>query len=51
MIVEAMKMENSIVSPRDATIEKVNIKVGDMVDGNTPLIHLQSEETVVLAEK
>jgi biotin carboxyl carrier protein len=49
MIVEAMKMENSIVSPRDAVIEKVNIKVGDMVDGNTPLIHLQSEETAVLA--
>ena len=49
MIVEAMKMENSIVSPRDAVIEKVNIKVGDMVDGNTPLIHLQSEEIAVLA--
>ncbi len=45
LIVEAMKMENNIASPRDAVIEKVNIKVGDMVDGSTELIILQNSDS------
>jgi 3-methylcrotonyl-CoA carboxylase alpha subunit len=44
LIVEAMKMENIILSSRDAIIEKVNVKVGDMVDGSKELITLKEEE-------
>ncbi len=38
LIVEAMKMENNIASTRDAVIEKVNVSVGDTVDGSASLI-------------
>ena len=38
LIVEAMKMENNIASTRDAVIEKVNVSVGDTVDGSTSLV-------------
>jgi biotin carboxyl carrier protein len=40
LIVEAMKMENNIVSPKDAVVEKVNVKAGDMVDGSLELVVL-----------
>jgi len=41
MIVEAMKMENNILCPKDGKIEKVNVKIGDMVDGSMELVTLQ----------
>jgi acetyl-CoA carboxylase biotin carboxylase subunit len=44
LIVEAMKMENNIVSPRDAIVEKVNVAVGNMVDGSTELVILSQDE-------
>jgi biotin carboxyl carrier protein len=42
-VVEAMKMENNITAPKDGKVEKVNVKVGEMVDG--------SLELVILSEK
>lgn len=41
LILEAMKMENTILSPRDAVIKKVHIEPGATVDKNTLLIELQ----------
>jgi len=41
MIVEAMKMENNILSPKDEKNEKVNVKIGDMVDGSKELVTLE----------
>lgn len=41
LIVEAMKMENNITSPFDATVSKVNTKENDKVDTNTILVDLQ----------
>jgi acetyl-CoA carboxylase biotin carboxylase subunit len=41
LIVEAMKMENNILCPRDGIIEKVNVKIGEMVDGSKELITLE----------
>jgi acetyl-CoA carboxylase biotin carboxylase subunit len=38
LIVEAMKMENQIKAPRNAVIQKLNIKVNDTVNSNSPLI-------------
>jgi 3-methylcrotonyl-CoA carboxylase alpha subunit len=38
MILEAMKMENSIVASRDAVIEKVNVVLNQRVEASTPLI-------------
>jgi acetyl-CoA carboxylase biotin carboxylase subunit len=40
MVVEAMKMENNIVSSKDAVVEKLLVKEGDMVDGSQKLIQL-----------
>jgi len=42
MVVEAMKMENNILSPTHSTVEQINIQVGDLVDTNTTLIHLSN---------
>lgn len=40
-ILEAMKMENEIVSPRDATVVQVVTSKGVNVDTGTPLVVLQ----------
>ena len=39
VVLEAMKMEITIVAPRDATIEAIRHAVGDMVEEGTELIH------------
>jgi len=44
-IVEAMKMENTILSPANGTIDKVNVQEGDKVDTSLALVHLSSEES------
>jgi acetyl/propionyl-CoA carboxylase alpha subunit len=44
LVVEAMKMENNIVSPSSAIVESVNVKVGEMVDVKTQLVHLKDFE-------
>jgi biotin carboxyl carrier protein len=41
LIVEAMKMENYITAPVDGFIEKVNVKVGDMVDSSKKLVDMK----------
>lgn len=43
MVVEAMKMENNITSTKDGNIEKINVKVGEMVDGSIELVGLKKE--------
>jgi len=40
LVVEAMKMENNIVSVADAVVETVNVKEGDMVTSDFKLIDL-----------
>ncbi|MHC1777464.1 MAG: biotin carboxylase N-terminal domain-containing protein [Lentimicrobium sp.] len=42
MVVEAMKMENNILSPADGVVDKMLVKEGDMVDGSARLVHLES---------
>lgn len=44
LVVEAMKMENNILASRDATIEEVFVKEGEMVDGSKILIKLKEEK-------
>jgi len=44
LVVEAMKMENNILSPVDAVIEQINVAAGDQVDSNTALVHLTVEK-------
>lgn len=43
IVVEAMKMENSLIAPRDGIIEAINVKTGEQVDGSTSLITLEDE--------
>ncbi|NOY50324.1 MAG: methylcrotonoyl-CoA carboxylase [Chlorobi bacterium] len=42
LVVEAMKMENNITATVDAVVEKINVKEGDMVEGNTQLVYLET---------
>ncbi len=44
LVVEAMKMENNIVAPFDAIVDKINVKTDEMVDAKTQLIHLSPQE-------
>jgi len=41
LILEAMKMENAIISPKDATVKSVLVKTGDTVEKNKLLIELE----------
>ena len=45
LILESMKMENTILSPMDGIVEKVLVTRGEMVDPNTRLIHFGINET------
>lgn len=40
LVVESMKMENRILSTKDAVIQKVNVSLNDMVEASTTLIVL-----------
>ena len=44
IVVEAMKMENSLTVHRDAVIEEVKVSEGEMVDNSQVLITLVEEE-------
>ena len=41
VVVEAMKMENALAAPRDATVKEVLAAVDDRIDRNVPLILLE----------
>ena len=41
IVLEAMKMENEIMSPRDAVVASVSVNKGDSVESGTPLVSLQ----------
>ncbi len=41
LILEAMKMENAITSPKDARVKSIQVKVGDTVEKNKLLIELE----------
>jgi biotin carboxyl carrier protein len=41
MVLEAMKMETEITSPINGKIAKVNVKVGDSVQGSQVLVEFE----------
>ena len=41
LVVEAMKMENNIISETVGIVEKIVVKEGDMVDTDTQLVYLK----------
>ena len=43
LVVEAMKMENNILSPADAVVDRINVAAGDLVDSNITLVHLSAQ--------
>jgi 3-methylcrotonyl-CoA carboxylase alpha subunit len=43
LIVEAMKMENNILMPRDGIIKEIKAKIGEMVNSTSPLVIIEEE--------
>ena len=41
IILEAMKMENNIVSPKDGIVKKINFKEGDLVEAGQILLEIE----------
>ncbi len=41
VVLEAMKMENDIVAPRDGTVAQVHVEAGTVVEGGKPLITIE----------
>ena len=44
LILEAMKMEHRIVSPRDGKVKEVHVVQGDQVDNGALLVVLDEDE-------
>lgn len=44
LVLEAMKMENTLTSPRDGTVKSVLVNVSDAVEKGTVLIEFEHEE-------
>ncbi len=44
LVMEAMKMEHSIVAPHDGAVEQVRYRVGDQVEEGVTLVSLRGEE-------
>ena len=44
LIIEAMKMENMITAPADGIVQKVNVKLNQMVETSTALVDLERRE-------
>ena len=44
LVMESMKMETSIVAPRDGVIETIHVAVGQTFDKDAPLVTLESED-------
>jgi biotin carboxyl carrier protein len=42
LVVEAMKMENNILSPANAVVDRIAVTAGDLVDSISTLIHLSA---------
>ncbi len=43
IVVSAMKMESEYKSACDGTIKRIHVKAGDTIDGNEPLVEIESE--------
>ncbi len=41
LVVEAMKMENAIRAPKDGTVRRIAVKVGDMVGPGAVLVEIE----------
>ncbi len=44
LVVEAMKMENKVVSPFEGTVTEIFYSEGDQIEANVPLMEIQQSE-------
>ncbi len=45
LVVEAMKMENKVISPFDGTVKEVFFSEGDQIEANVPLMEIEQIES------
>lgn len=43
LIVEAMKMQNKVLTPFNGLVQKVEVKVGQAVDTSDPLVVIEAD--------
>ena len=41
VVIEALKMENTVYAPSAGTVKEIKVKVGDSVEDETPLIVIE----------
>lgn len=41
IVIDAMKMENNIVSKKDAVVKKILVSLHDMIEAGSPLIEIE----------
>jgi 3-methylcrotonyl-CoA carboxylase alpha subunit len=46
VVLEAMKMEHTLIAERDGIVESIFVKEGEQVTGGTILLTLQPESTI-----
>ena len=44
LVIESMKMENRILSNKDAVVQRINVNLNDMVEASTTLVVLEDEQ-------
>ena len=42
LVLEAMKMENTILAPVNGTVDKISVKVGDSVNGHQEMVLIKA---------
>jgi 3-methylcrotonyl-CoA carboxylase alpha subunit len=45
LVVEAMKMENKVISPFDGTVKEIFFSEGDQIEANVPLMEIEQIES------
>jgi pyruvate/2-oxoglutarate dehydrogenase complex dihydrolipoamide acyltransferase (E2) component len=48
LVIESMKMENRILSTKDAIVQKINVSLHDMIEASTVLVVLGENKKITI---